>query len=422
MTQLLLATLGLSPGAVTSAFFALQRAGVRLDQVVTVTTDNLAARACEQMIWETLQETEAAPLYKPLRAGTVADLQHENATEKFTSYLRDLLEEYGAVEEVHLALSGGRTSMAAAAMLAVQQYTFHKPEAARRLRLYHVEVIEEDVEERGKISRLTAMSSVERRYYMDPPDTAVTLVQIPVLNLHDETNALRERLFTYVVGAHVMERYDYQQVRYNFYPDYLQGQQAVGEVDVYAEKPCAGAIEVVEKYDPPKLRTLLKQAFSKQDLRELCSNLRLDYEDFPERKSDFVLELIAYMERHGRLTDLLEECRRARPRHPWQEAVELRQVLLCKCELRAEDKAHNPITVAEVQCLVEQVTAVHTNTRRPVQGWLVSNAPAIDDDARTLALEEGVSVFQAILPAKWKERVDWRIEKDLIPLQQAPTL
>lgn len=421
---MLLATLGLSPGVVTGAYFKLRREGLLIQTVVTISTVGPATRQVEDMVRGALEASESPPAYQPLRPVKASELGNSQVTHQFMEYMRKRLEEYGRDHEIDLVLTGGRTSMAAAAMLAVQQATFHDPKLADRLRLYHLEVLDPDLEPQGHISRLKGMKPDERTLYLDPVESKIALVQIPILSLKEEPIALYARLFEYAVGAHLMEKHNFQQVRYSFKPTYLN-QKGLGEIDVYAEKPRPGAIEAVEELDRPTFRNMLLQAFNRNELETLCYDLSIDPEIFESRGLEgMVRDLLLFAERHGRLTDLLQACAATRPRYPWRDAANLRQALLCECKLRTgDDPAAKPVAIKEIRRLANKVAAEkQENGRRQVVGWLVSNAPAIDDDARTLALEEGISVFQAILPAKWKERVDWRIEKDLIPLQQAPTL
>lgn len=418
MDRLLLATLGLSPGVVTGAFFKLRREGLPIEKVVTVSTVGPATRQVEEIVGETLEASEFKPEYKPLRAVKASDLSNSQVTHQFMDFIRKRLEEYGRDYEIDLVLTGGRTSMAAAAMLAVQQATFHDPKLVNRLHLYHLEVLDPDLEPQGHISRLKAMRPEERTLYLDPVDSQISLVQIPVLSLKEEPNNLRARLFEYAVGAHLMARYGYQQVRYSFNPAYLN-QKDLGEVDVYAEKPRSGAIEEVEKVDRPTFRNMLTQGFNRDELQTLCYDLNINPEYFESRGLEgMARDLLLYAERHGRLTDLLTACEASRPRYPWRDAVQLRQVLLCECKLRTgDDPAAKPVAIKEIRRLANKVEAVKRETgRREVVGWLVSNSPEVDDDARTLALEKGVVIWQATLPGNWKERADWQIVGDMASL------
>lgn len=66
-----------------------------------------------------------------------------------------------------------------------------------------------------------------------------------------------------------------------------------------------------------KLRQLLGDHFSREELRSLCFDLGIDYEDYPESKDGLARELILHLEREGRLADLLGTCQTLRPYVPW---------------------------------------------------------------------------------------------------------
>jgi hypothetical protein len=416
MKRLLLATLGLSPGVVTGAYFKLRREDVPIHQVVTVSTKSPATRQAEQMVWETLEASESPPEYQPLRAVKASDLGNPLATQQFMDFMRTRLEAYSREYEIDLILTGGRTSMAAAAMLAVQQLTFFEPKIAGRLHLYHLEVLDPELEERGQISRLKAMQPADRIPYLNPADNQIGLVQIPILSLKDKPAALWARLFEYAVGAHLMEAHAYQQVRYSFKPAYLRNKKGLGEVDVYAEKPRPGAIEAVEQVDHATLRGLLAQSFNREELKRLCFDLHINHEEFESQTlSGMARELVGYAERHGRLTELLQACEARRPKHPWRDAAHLRQALICECKLRIVDNpADKPVTEEEVRRLANKVAAVRLNDKsRQVIGWLVSNTPRVEERALKLADEQQIQIFKADLPGTWKQRADWKIVGNL---------
>ena len=62
-----------------------------------------------------------------------------------------------------------------------------------------------------------------------------------------------------------------------------------------------------EWIDRAKLRQILVKYFSESELRDLCFDLRVDYESLPgEGKGDKARELVTYSERHGRIFELSE--------------------------------------------------------------------------------------------------------------------
>lgn len=421
MKQILISTLGLSPGVVTGAYYTLVREGYTIGKVYTVTAASVATRQCEQLIWETLTNSEGHPDYEPRRAIEQAELGDSRMTERFSRYVEELLEACGEQSEIFLVLTGGRTSMAAATMLAVQRYTFNHQQHTERLRLYHVEVTDAKVEEYGTVSRLTPMTSEERAYYLDPPVGALSLVQIPLLPMVREPNRLWKRLFKYVVGAYLLEAEEYEQLRFGFAPAYLRDQDELGEVDVYAEKRIANPAEPIETVDRVLLRTQLAKAFDLSELEILCFDLSINADEFGHLgRTELATALIQAMERYGRLLDLIELCQQRRPMYSWNEAIQLRQALLCSCKLYPEANAADSAIVAEeVDRLAGQVKAVSTATQRPVVGWLITNTADVKRDAAELAAAEGIVIYQATLPPQWRERADWKIEGQLRPLVEA---
>jgi len=71
-----------------------------------------------------------------------------------------------------------------------------------------------------------------------------------------------------------------------------------------------------------KLRRNLIGHFSSEELQTLCSDMGMDYDDLPGRgRADKARELVAFLDRHDLIPDLIEHCSRLRPRVPWQDLV-----------------------------------------------------------------------------------------------------
>jgi hypothetical protein len=69
------------------------------------------------------------------------------------------------------------------------------------------------------------------------------------------------------------------------------------------------------------LRQTLEARFSESELRTLCFDLAVDYDGLPGAgKTDKARELVSYIERHGRMGELLEGVRRQRPDIHWENA------------------------------------------------------------------------------------------------------
>jgi hypothetical protein len=62
------------------------------------------------------------------------------------------------------------------------------------------------------------------------------------------------------------------------------------------------------------LRKILIRHFNEGELRTLCFDLRIDYDDLPGRgKKDKARELVTYLDRRGRISELLEVIEQQRP-------------------------------------------------------------------------------------------------------------
>jgi nucleoside phosphorylase len=71
--------------------------------------------------------------------------------------------------------------------------------------------------------------------------------------------------------------------------------------------------------DGPALRRLLIAIFNDGELRDLCFDLGIDYEDLPgQAKGDKARELVAYASRRGRMDELISQARSLRPNADWQ--------------------------------------------------------------------------------------------------------
>jgi hypothetical protein len=74
----------------------------------------------------------------------------------------------------------------------------------------------------------------------------------------------------------------------------------------------------LQEIDLSRLRNLMDETFSDEDLRDLCLDLRVDYDNLPARaKRGKIQELILLLQKQGRLPELPERCRQLRPRIAW---------------------------------------------------------------------------------------------------------
>jgi hypothetical protein len=72
--------------------------------------------------------------------------------------------------------------------------------------------------------------------------------------------------------------------------------------------------------DSVQLRKLIDDRFSDSELRDLCFELGLDYDDVSgSNRKDKTRELIVSLERRNRLDELRETIQRLRPDIAWDE-------------------------------------------------------------------------------------------------------
>ena len=71
-----------------------------------------------------------------------------------------------------------------------------------------------------------------------------------------------------------------------------------------------------------QLRELIIQGFGREELRTLCFDLDVEYDDLPaEGRSGKARELIIYMDNRGRTAELLALCAQRRPLLEWPDFV-----------------------------------------------------------------------------------------------------
>lgn len=75
------------------------------------------------------------------------------------------------------------------------------------------------------------------------------------------------------------------------------------------------------------MRQILITYFNLSELRTLCFDLQIDYEDLAgPTKGEKALELVTHMQRHGRSAELERKCRELRPHADWRVLDQARHV------------------------------------------------------------------------------------------------
>jgi hypothetical protein len=70
-------------------------------------------------------------------------------------------------------------------------------------------------------------------------------------------------------------------------------------------------------------RQKIESAFNKGQLKTLCFDMGIDYENLPETKEGMVRELLQYCVRQNRVNELLQICREKRPTIAWPDLTDL---------------------------------------------------------------------------------------------------
>ena len=116
--KVLISPLGLSPGAVSGLYYALQREmEVKVDKVITIGTNDLKVRACQRILEDLFLEEKV--VYDP-RPISFPDLRWDGAVRAFCRTMAAALAEV-AEEEIYLGISAGYASMGALALLVARQ-------------------------------------------------------------------------------------------------------------------------------------------------------------------------------------------------------------------------------------------------------------------------------------------------------------
>jgi hypothetical protein len=85
-----------------------------------------------------------------------------------------------------------------------------------------------------------------------------------------------------------------------------------------------GSLEILSTIDAPDgrdlyaLRNQIVQAFNKDEMIDVLFQLNLREDDFDERLSSMVRELIVYVVQNGRFDELIAICQERRPAMDWR--------------------------------------------------------------------------------------------------------
>jgi len=128
-----------------------------------------------------------------------------------------------------------------------------------------------------------------------------------------------------------------------------------------------------------KLRQILDRCFDEGELRTLCFDLAVDYDDLPgEGRRNKARELVIYLERRGRIPKLARIGARRRPNESWQDTFEPARGVLAGSQdgpfgrvreiFRARQPREKPVlgTVTDMTSFAEMLEILRQNGIRPV--------------------------------------------------------
>ncbi len=442
--RVLISLLGLAPGVVTGAYYALVRdRGIPIDRVVTLTTNHQQASDCEREIERELQRWQdeqrvtvrydgLAVLYEPESGGDSHqslqkqmadacrlripedDLNTEHSVNVFREAMLTLVRDVYRDDEVYLCVAGGRKSMSAIAAIAAQLYG-HGVKG-----LYHL-FVSRGIERDGMIDVLPTLPTERKRCVLRPTLDEVQLVELPFFQLTMHEGQLRltlrgqiqEHILEYLADnpelVTVLEPDTHGQVLGYVFEDQVahalceqeyfarpRHRIAKGDVDVWAIKKGTDLAKLEPtQADMAQLRQNLIHYFNDSELRDLCFDLGVDYESLPGTgKSDKARELVSYLDRRGRVPELTWMGQQLRPNTPWPGISEKAQGEMLVIECKLYENTTQLLTVDKVDQAIKYRDAMQNKwPRSQVQAWVVTNAEAAEDDTWRHANEHDVKLM-----------------------------
>ncbi len=149
-------------------------------------------------------------------------------------------------------------------------------------------------------TRLIVLTVRPRQY----GDTVPLRLTLAYLDSAGNKQILEKTLFIPVAGAEA---------------DRVEGQMPnVFDSPAEARRSSQAQVSSATAIDAVALRRNLATYYSENELKDLCFELEIDHEDLARgRKSDFAREIILYLQRRGRLTEIVNLCIEKRPHVDW---------------------------------------------------------------------------------------------------------
>ncbi|MBM4430662.1 MAG: hypothetical protein FJ026_10005 [Chloroflexi bacterium] len=376
--KVLISLLGLSPGVVTGAYYALYHGwgidkSVQVDKVVTLGTSAPGMGLLEDEIAHEFDRWRLETGYQVQYDDTcrlhirAEDLGDAASVREFREIITRLLREDYSNDEVYLVVAGGRKSMAALAAVAAQLYG-HGVQG-----MYHL-YVDKDLEDDGSSDRFWTVDVQRQREVMHPQQGQCGLVEVPYLQVQD----INGRFLVTLKGGLEETTYDYLR-QHSIFVQALDQQSAEKFWGYIFEEKVALYLENAP--EPYRYTQATPHFFP-----------------IPGHKEAGDVDVYAIRDEPGKPLE----------------------VLVCECKLRlAETPDMDRLREGIRQITGKKRPAMEAyqsrqkeldGRKRCCEWWLVTNMTAIEPEVIAQAEQNNIQIHVATLPSKWQTKLDWHVQ------------
>lgn len=188
MKKVLISTLGETPSVITESLDVLKDKGIKIDEVVLLTTMDSDTEESLNLLYEHIREYYGISNIYSEQTKAYNDIDNENSLMEFMENACKTLKKYRDMDsEIYVSIAGGRKTMSALMTLAVQIYGAKE--------LFHVIVTDSELEKKSNIGYLRSFPKDERVKFLHPPKDIIKIVRMPFIGLFpwisDITKALK---------------------------------------------------------------------------------------------------------------------------------------------------------------------------------------------------------------------------------------
>lgn len=169
----------------TEAIDKLREEGIRIDEVVILSTHDSDAKSSLNLLSEDITEyyKGEVKIIDVRQVSSYYDIDSQEAVLKFMEEACNVLRDYKKQNcEVYVSIAGGRKTMSALMVLAVQIYGANA--------LFHVIVEDPEIEEKGKVSKLRNSTKEEKMSVLHPNPSQIKVVRMPFIGLFPYLNEI----------------------------------------------------------------------------------------------------------------------------------------------------------------------------------------------------------------------------------------